>query len=348
MPVSSFRASGENRYDDLTDLDRVQEQNRQRVEENLLRMHLQQRQADEAARIAAMQDAGMTTRAQMGIEGQRDIANLAESGLNTREGTFGEKTAAQEAADARRFAQERELGGTFQDKASAAEKLQQLVGQQGLDVAKINMGPNQTYADIAKEQFASGAPDRALAGKLAGLKGSLLDQTLGGQEGGVALSPEDRRNLAYGMLGVQRQASPDDIVRAALQARMASANTEDLPSLIEAYKTGDPSKIQTSGVSPKSINEMQQADSLINDEIAKISSFVRANNWRLSKSDRDSVINRAKTAISTLVNAKFPPQVIDRARAKLRQAIQDSLGENGVIFEASGSDALRQAASDQF
>lgn len=223
MPVTSYTASGDNRYDDLTDLEKVAEQNRVRVEENLLRMHLQDKAAGEAERIAAMQEAGQTGRLGMSLEGQRGLQSDLLAG------------------------QER-MGGTFADKTSAAEKLQRLAQGGELERTKLTMGPQQTYADIAKSGWEAGAHERALAQKVAGFKGGILDQAFSGG-GGISLTPEDKRSFAYGAMGMTRPQSEDEYMREVLKQIVAtkavSGDLGDLQDAMTALKTKDLSKMSS-------------------------------------------------------------------------------------------------------
>lgn len=323
MPITTVRASGDNSYDDLTDLEKVAEQNRQRVEENLLRMHLQDRAQSDAARIAAMQEAGQTSRLGMSLEGQRGLQGDVLAAQREMGGTFGEKTAAEQALDAQRGAREMER-------------------------TKLSMGPQQTYADIAKAGWDAGAPERETAAKIAGLRGGLIDKMATGP-GGFQMSPDLMTKMSYKLVtGESAPQTPDELIRAALANRLQNAAPEDFANIAEAYKAGDPSKIAVTGPSERSIGQMQQADALIENEVKGIEQFIAANNWRLGKGERDSVINRAKSVISQLTSARFPPQVIERARQRLKRVIEDALGSTGTFFETAGAEAMRGAAQDQF
>jgi hypothetical protein len=323
MPVSILRASGDNTYDQMTDLENAQERNRMKVEDDMLRMYLQDKAQSDALSDTALREEGANTRLDKTLGANRDLQND-------------------------RYINERDIQGTYAEKTAAARESDDRAYTRDIDRTKLTIGPQQTYADIAKSGWDAGAAERETAAKIAGLRGGLIDKMTTGP-GGFQLSPDMMTKMSYKLVtGDNAPQTPDELIRSALANRMQNAAPEDFANIAEAYKAGDPSKITVTGPSERSIGQMQQADALIESEVKGIEQFIAANNWRLGKGERDSVINRAKSVLSQLTDARFPPQVIERARQRLKRVIEDSIGGTGMIFETAGAEAMRGAAQDQF
>lgn len=198
MPITTIRASGDDTYDAMTDLERSNEQNRQRVEDNLLRMHMQDRAQGEASRIAALQDAGATSRLGMSLGSAADIASMTDAGNTARFGLYG-------------------------DRAAADVNMEGIKGRNELDRTNAMMQPALMGAEDKRREWESGAKARANADMLEGYRGSEMKRVFepgvsAGQE--VVYTPEEVKDMRAGLMGIARRPSAsqkaDELIRSGL------------------------------------------------------------------------------------------------------------------------------------
>ena len=168
-----------------------------------------------------------------------------------------------------------------------------------------------------------------------------MDQAFGGQGGGITLSPEDKRALAFGFAGIAKPQTADDIVWEGIKAKIPNASPEELPGLVEALKTRDVSKIPTTGFKSQTFDQLNTVNQWVAPEIEGIRQLIRKNNWDISNVDSQMIQSTYNSLISKLQGLNVKPDVIKMVKDQLDQTVQAALEENGVFFTAAGTESLR-------
>jgi len=212
MPITTLRASGNNQYGQLTDAERAAEAERRRMDDWVMRRQLQ----DSAAQVQ-----------REGIQSGERIAGMGESGADRRQ--------------AAALKAQMDMGGTFDQRTAAQTSLldRQLGGQK--ELAEIGQRPAMAEQARRNQEYADQAAMRELANAKARGALTLMEQVLpsgGGQQpqgpvnpgdvlmgrsgpqsgaplapsrGGLNLSDEDRRHMAFGMMGMNAPSNTRDL-----------------------------------------------------------------------------------------------------------------------------------------
>lgn len=150
-----------------------------------------------------------------------------------------EALAAQMAESAANRQATQQIQGTFSDRAglqdrmlqsqlNAAREQQQLANQGGLDIARVNVGPNQTYADIARDKFYLERGDteasRRLANAYANAELGLVEGIAGSMkpQGGIGGIFQNAQQAA-GIPGGERAMPQDQAIQNLLRLKNPQA-----------------------------------------------------------------------------------------------------------------------------
>lgn len=330
MPTANAFSGGAIQYDDA---DRNRAQQIQQMQDYAMRMALQSQVGQQAR-----------------LQNQDTIqAQLAENG------TLGQKTAAQ----GQLMAQQQ--GGQY--------GLAQLGNQGNLDVAKINMAPNQTYADLAKQEYGDKQPMVQSQNALGAAKNQFMLQALQGAGGGsTAMQPNGpggatagapqggmdqytRQQILGGMFGYTpynpQQAYNQSLQQglgAAAAQRFSGGDIQGGVGILKAGQSGDFSGIpQQQGLNQMQQGSMANTSQIMEPTIAAMERTIGGTNFDVT-SGAQGVIHQQAAALKQQMDnmQNLPPQAKEQLIQQISARLQGAVQKSGVLWmhAAGAQDAM--------
>lgn len=262
----------------------------------------------------------------------------------------------------------RDLQGTFDQKSQAQRGIAELNNTGLNDRTRMTVGPQQTMADLEAKKYndqagvgnavnglrlqmindmqkrMGGAAGGAAPGGVDPFSGEGSAGAPGAASGGFSFGPGDQRAAMFGLLGIKDpNAQTDDLVRQALMARVPGADSADLPGILNAVRTGNPKDLPPAqGLNTQAMGGYAQAQQAVAPDIQDMHDFLRKHNWNINDATSATVAQKFQAISQKLDSFRVPQAIKSNILNDLKQKMQQALSENGVMFEASGSDALRQ------
>jgi hypothetical protein len=302
-----------------------------------------------AQQIAQMQDYAMrmALQSQVGQQSRLQNQDTIQAQL-AQNGTFGQKTSAEQQLLAQ------QQGGQY--------GLAQLANQGNMDVAKINMAPNQTYADLAKQEYSDKQPMIQSQNQLGTAKNNFMLQALQGasgsptamQPGGAggntsALDPYTRQQILGGMFGytpynpqqAYNQALQQGLGQAAAQ-RFSGGDISGGVGILKAGQTGDFSAIpQQQGLNQMQQGALANTTQSMEPTIAAMERSIAGTTFDVTGGMQTVLHQQAATLRQQMDNMQnLPPQakeqLIQQVAARLQAAVQHS---GGPLWTAKNAQA---------
>lgn len=281
-------------------------------------------------------------------------------------GTFDQRTAAERGMMGDKFGYDRELlrdgyagqyGLADRNNSGALERAR--LGEDGaLARARVANEAPMAQIGLAREamdrEWGAGEATRGVNDRKAMLQSAVYDELLGkGTPGaggaGMFSSPRIRDTAFLGAIGVDpRMATdPDDaLIRQGLASRLAGADPDEVPGILGAIKSGDYASIPTNNraMIGRRAEEVSNAGGAadIDGTLKRIHQFIRANNWGIGDSNRSELRQMYNEFLGRLDSLGVSPQARSMLESKLKDTMRDALHQNGMFFEAAGSDATRR------
>jgi len=266
-------------------------------------------------------------------------------------------------------------GDDARERLGMAEIADRGVGRQYEGGLRLNEADMRNAPLLAAQRFErdkwnterdDGADARAMAKKLAAAKMGIFDEFFGGGAGaapgqpmmpGQAPAPvnpqdaRDRRAFKFGLMNMTAPVDPQEQAMERTRAmkeniltnRATNANPEDLPRIMSAMETGDLSNLPPAGgLNSQALGTYAQAQQAVAGDIQEVYAFLRKNNWNISDTDTATVAQKFQAISQKLDSFRVPQNIKNNILNDLKSKMQQALSENGVMFEAAGSDALRQ------
>lgn len=280
---------------------------------------------------------------------------LAQQDLGARERMFQAELADRAAGRSHEGGLARDLSGTFDQRSKSQMDIASLTDAGQTERTRMGMAPQQTLADLEARKYGdqSGVSNaknslimRLIGDMEKGLGGAPGGAPMSGAPagGGFQLDPKSMRGMQYGLLGLKDpQAETDSLVRQIMTERAGKVDDADLPAALAAIQGGDPSKMPAAGgINQKAMAGYAQAQQAVAPDIQDMYAFLRKNNWAIGDADQATIAQKFQAISMKLDSFRVPQQIKTNILNDLKAKMQQALGENGVMFEAAGSDALRQ------
>lgn len=232
----------------------------------------------------------------------------------------------------------RELADRAQGR-TAQYGMQQLAGNQALELGKQQQAPQMGALDFQKQVYGDTRSDSQPArnfqnavaqAKMNELQG-VLHPPMGGGGMGDQTAQRDARAMKFGLLGIQAPTDPneqmDNFVRQMVLAKAGSADTADLPGLISAAKTGDLSKIPQAPTEAIPLEQVQGSlQSMAGQFGQKDNSMV---GWNPTEQDVQAIVQRRDQTAQALRarNRRLTPeQATEQANFMVEEQLRPNAG----------------------
>lgn len=244
---------------------------------------------------------------------------------------------------------------------SQALELQKQRGADSLALGNVQMGAANKRADLDTRMYDDSAgvenARRAMQSealkKASGLIGggqAPSTNSLVGGGGGSAVGGQGKWDEMAALSALANGGQMPDFASRDIQRKTLEMGLEDrkrqlgsdrVQSFLDA---GDVEGANTAGATagvPVPKQNYGTAVPQMKGDIDRVSNFIRSNNWSIAgnqaelKSLYDSTMKRAQSL-------NLSPQALTLVEQDLKNAMRDALKENGVFFQAAGSDTTRQ------
>lgn len=293
------------------------------------------RQADWMARAALMKQSANAMQAQLYDNAQN--RSLQKELTGTAAQRFGYDANLQKD----RYGGEIALEGTRQTGMTDRSRLQYEPQNRALNLQEA------AYKDLQPQRELAASQAKYQSGRLGTQNevDSLVDsQVLGGLKGSVggggALSSRDLSAIVRARAGLKEDPA-DALFRQAIDDRVKNATPEELPGLLEASRSGDASKIPVhKGLNQRIAQDQAAAMTSVKPELDRVRNFIRANNWSIS-GNQNELRKLYDAVMQRVTGLGASPEATAYIENELKQTMRDALAENGLVFEAKGSDKTR-------
>jgi hypothetical protein len=161
---------------------------------------------------------------------------------------------------------------------------------------------------------------------------------------GAAIGPNDVRAILRKRAGLGEDPG-DQIARMTIAKRLADAqeNGEDMAPYQAAVSSNDMSKLPAAsqGFDRRTMGDYNQVGQAVAGDLDRARKFIRSNNWSIA-GNRPEVMNLYNAVLNRAKQFTNNPKVLALIEADVKKAMGEALDENGVFFNAVGSDAMRE------
>lgn len=155
------------------------------------------------------------------------------------------------------------------------------------------------------------------------------------------MSEANRLKVFGSLFGVQGlgEDSIDAAVRESVGKRIGAA--EDPGSALAEYRTTGKAPAPTFDPASGASQEYAAVSKLAEPDIKGIQDLITSHNWWLGPQNRVELSSRMQALSAKMKSLGVSPRTQALIESEMKMAAQKSLKENGVAFQAAGSDAAR-------
>lgn len=357
MPNTSYRASGQNTYDEMSDVERAQEAARMAAADYAARYGLQSQLAQAEVAKQALANQGMLGAADIGARSASEVAGLHNVGM-LGAADIGARSA-------------RDVAGIG---AQSAKDVAGIGAQSAKDIAGINVGPQQKIADLTEKRYLNEREDtagqrefdKAIWQRIGGQLG--VGQQPAGAQFNVGQAPPNIDDLIA--MGIAlKTGNPMALPGAGLKQAMNQSMVEKIMS--GDYEMGEDGKpvITEQGKRNKqfksmsgnvgfNMKEMELAQNVLENsaELAPLKNEIHALIANMAPSNMASPSGLLKGGISLITGS--PQKLADKVNAlmaaaqnagvprraiamALKKEIQSKMGDMDTAIGGAGADVMK-------